>query len=271
MYTGTKQAGGSPFDRAGLTNGSLVGRLRRGRGDRAGVPRCATGRASRCASRSRAVNWNTPDGDAQNVEARDEGPEPRPDRGRRTGIRRTRATSTSSPREGGRGATTDGSLGRDGGGLWRLRFDDIEQPELGGTLTLLLDGSEEPKLNKPDNMTIDGERQPADPGGSGQQRERGRIVAYRIADGARGVLARFDPALFGEGGLPNGNPCSADQRSTRSPRGSSTRTPTIGPRWFLFDAQVHRAARDPELVPAASCSPCTSTAGGTYTTSEGER
>jgi secreted PhoX family phosphatase len=50
--------------------------------------------------------------------------------------------------------------GRDGGGLWRLRFANIENPSLGGTLQLLLDGTEEiaagePKLNKPDNMAID--------------------------------------------------------------------------------------------------------------------
>src|SRR6478752_6607855 len=47
----------------------------------------------------------------------------------------------------------------DTGGLWRLRWDDIEDPDSGATLTLLLDGSELPndgtKLNKIDNMAID--------------------------------------------------------------------------------------------------------------------
>jgi hypothetical protein len=55
--------------------------------------------------------------------------------------------------------TTEGSPGtvpgtnppvsRDGGGLWRLSYDDVERPWEGGTLTLLLDGTEAPFLNSP--------------------------------------------------------------------------------------------------------------------------
>ena len=44
---------------------------------------------------------------------------------------------------------------RDGGGLWRLTFEDIEQPRRGGTIELLLDGSEPPRLNGPDNIDIE--------------------------------------------------------------------------------------------------------------------
>ncbi|MDQ3325855.1 MAG: hypothetical protein M3529_09095, partial [Actinomycetota bacterium] len=73
----------------------------------------------------------------------------------------------------------------------------VERPELGGTLTLLLDGSEEPYLSKPDNVTIDDEHNlliQEDPGGNDHI---ARIIAYNIKTGERGVLAQFDPALFG--------------------------------------------------------------------------
>lgn len=93
---------------------------------------------------------------------------------------------------------------RDGGGLWRLSFDNVERPELGGTLTLLLDGSEEPYLSKPDNMTIDDEHNlliQEDPGGNDHI---ARIIAYNIKTGERGVLAQFDPALCG-GHQPGGD------------------------------------------------------------------
>ena len=105
--------------------------------------------------------------------------------------------------------TTEGAPGvvpsepavtRDGGGLWRIRFKDVEQPELGGTIELLLDGSEAPFLNKPDNMGIDKHGNlliQEDPGGNAQL---ARIVAYDVDTGKRGVVAEFDPALFRTGG-----------------------------------------------------------------------
>jgi hypothetical protein len=236
VYAGTKQASGSPFDRAGLTNGAL---------SVVAVADAATDPAFRVAHPKgeparftlAPVDWNTPDGNAQNVQARERG----------LSLNRIEDAhwDPSNPRdlyflttEGGVGATS-GATGRDGGGLWRLRFDDIEQPQLGGTPTLLLDGSEEPKLNKPDNMTIDGTGNLLIQEDPGNNVSVARIVAYRIEDGARAVLARFDPTLFAQGGE-----LTIDEESS----GIIDAHATIGPRWFLFDAQVHRPAGDPELV-----------------------
>jgi hypothetical protein len=177
--------------------------------------------------------------------------------------------------EGGEGAATPtGRFGRDGGGLWRLPFDDIERPERGGTLPLLLDGSEPPFLNKPDNMAIDRGGNLLIQEDPGNNVGLARIVAYRIADGAHGVLARFDPALFGwrGGRLPNGNPVLEPGQLTFDEESSGIidAHAVIGPRWFLFDVQVHRAESDRELV-QGSCWRSTSTSGRTCTTSRRRR
>ncbi len=131
---------------------------------------------------------------------------------------------------------------RDGGGLWRLRYADIEDPHSGITLTLLLDGSEdiadgEPRMNKPDNMTIDTHGNlliQEDPGGNNHL---ARIVAYRIVDGTMATIARFDPALFGPGANADPNRLTIDEESS----GIVDAEAQLGSGMFLFDAQVHTA------------------------------
>jgi hypothetical protein len=139
--------------------------------------------------------------------------------------------------------TTEGAArpdGSDGGGVWRLRFEDIETPELGGELTLLLDGSEdwgsgEAKLFKPDNVELDARGNfliQEDPGGNAHL---ARILAYNVRTGDRKVLARFDGAIFGPG--------SADPAATIDEESSGVldATKLLGSDRFLFDAQVHKA------------------------------
>ncbi len=143
--------------------------------------------------------------------------------------------------EGGERTGTDLDS-RDGGGLWRLRFEDIEEPHAGATLTLLLDGSEvigggEPKMNKPDNMTIDRHGNvliQEDPGGNNHL---ARIVAYRIADAALGVVARFDASLFGTGANADPDRLTIDEESS----GIIDTEALLGAGTFLFDAQIHTA------------------------------
>jgi len=134
---------------------------------------------------------------------------------------------------------------RDGGGLWKLSYEDIENPELGATLTLLLDGSEAPYLNKPDNMDIDRDGNLLIQEDPGTNPQLARIIAYRISDGARGVLARFDGRLFSPV-TPNGTDAklTTDEESS----GIIDASKLIGRGWFLFDAQVHKPSPDPELV-----------------------
>ncbi len=130
---------------------------------------------------------------------------------------------------------------RDGGGLWHVHFNDVDNPEKGGTIELLLDGSEAPFLNKPDNMGVDKYGTlliQEDPGNNAQL---ARIVAYDVDTGKRGVVAEFDPALFRSGGAGF---ITQDEESS----GIIDASEVLGKGWFLFDAQVHKASPDPAKV-----------------------
>jgi uncharacterized protein DUF839 len=143
--------------------------------------------------------------------------------------------------EGGGTVPSEPSVARDGGGLWRLRFKDVDHPEKGGTIQLLLDGSEAPYLNKPDNMTIDDKGNlliQEDPGGNAHV---ARIVAYDVDTGDRGVVAEFDRNLFRSGGPGF---ITEDEESS----GIIDASKALGQGWFLFDAQVHKASPDPAKV-----------------------
>jgi secreted PhoX family phosphatase len=141
--------------------------------------------------------------------------------------------------EGGQKEGT-GLDARDGGGFWRLRFKDVDKPFDGATLTLLLDGSEslggtEPKFNKPDNLGIDRHGNvliQEDPGGNNHL---ARIIAYRIQDGALGVVARFDATRFGPAASGSPSFLTIDEESSGITDGEST----FGRGTFVFDAQVH--------------------------------
>ncbi len=147
--------------------------------------------------------------------------------------------------EGGEKSGT-GLDGRDGGGLWRLRFKDIEHPFAGATLTLLLDGSQslgatEPKFNKPDNMTIDRHGNLLIQEDPGNNNHLARIIAYRISDGALGVVARFDEAKFGVGATDDPARLTTDEESS----GIIDTERLLGKSTFLFDAQIHTAKNLP--------------------------
>lgn len=85
---------------------------------------------------------------------------------------------------------------RDGGALWRLRFNDVANPLKGGTLTMLLDGSETPYLSKPDNIVVDDLGNVLIQEDPGNNAAIARVVSYRISDGKLAVIADFKSEYF---------------------------------------------------------------------------
>ena len=157
VYIGHKLRRGSAFDRAGLTNGhQFVVDLQNEAVTNDVQFRTTYGKNNPAPfdlGSDEEVNWDQP-GAARSAESDAKG----------LGLNRIE-DGAFDPRhpedfyfvttEGGKGGTP-GSTGRDGGGLWRLSYDDVERPWEGGTLTLLLDGSEtDPSLWNPDNLGFD--------------------------------------------------------------------------------------------------------------------
>ena len=248
VYVGEKTNTGNAFDKAGLTNGvNHVLKV-------SGIPTDAAFRAAydvgdKVPFELAEVDWNNSDGNAQNAAAVAAGG---------LGFNRMEdgAWDPKHPNvfyfittDGGQGTVNTGR----GGGLWRVTYKDIEKPELGGTLELLLDGSESIQLNKPDNMGIDRRGNimiQEDPGNqdplpaADTRSDLARIVAYRIKDGALGVVAQFDPVTFDISNKGTAAFITQDEESS----GIIPADDLFGKKTWLFDAQVHKASADTELV-----------------------
>jgi hypothetical protein len=240
VYEGAKRTDGNAFDRAGLTNGvhSVLDLVDETVSTDAQF-RAVYGKGAPARFDLAEVDWDQ-SGARQNAEAAVEG----------LSLNRLEdgAWDPRSPdsyyvlsTEGGDRTPAPNGFPRDGGGLWKVTFDDIEHPRLGGTVELVLDGSESPLLNKPDNMDIDTRGNLLIQEDPGNNRHLARIVAYNTRTGARGVLATFAPDRFGDG---SPNLITVDEESS----GIIDARDIIGRGWFVFDAQVHKASVNPDNV-----------------------
>ncbi|MGZ8502720.1 MAG: alkaline phosphatase PhoX, partial [Candidatus Limnocylindrales bacterium] len=238
-YVGTKLRSGDPIQRAGLTNGldyvlkavdaavtgdaqwrSTYGKGVPGAVDLVNIPWSQTGAAQNSQAKTLGLSLNR-------IEDGHWDP-------------RSRNDFYFVTTEGGAAPEGAGLDLRDGGGLWRLHFKNVDDPFAGATLTLLLDGSEslggsEPKLNKPDNVGIDRHGNILIQEDPGNNNHIARIAAYRIKDGALGVIARFDPSLFGPGATDDPTRLTTDEESS----GIVDTEQILGTGTFVFDAQVH--------------------------------
>ena len=123
--------------------------------------------------------------------------------------------------------------------LWRLRFDDIEHPENGGTIEILLKGDEGHRML--DNVTIDGHGRilmDEDPGNNARV---SKIWLYHIDTEEFIEVARHNPKFFDSAGFVF---ITVDKESS----GIIDAEGILGRGWFLLDVQVHKVNSDPELV-----------------------
>jgi phosphodiesterase/alkaline phosphatase D-like protein len=123
--------------------------------------------------------------------------------------------------------------------LWRLNFKDITNPDAGGTIDLLLDGSEGQVMF--DNLTVDKYGHILLQEDTGGAQHNGKIWQYDIATDSLKLIAKHDPARFGDivGGVQTAPtaPFNIDEESS----GIIDAQDILGPGWFLFDTQAHYA------------------------------
>jgi hypothetical protein len=114
--------------------------------------------------------------------------------------------------------------------LYRLRFDDISNPESGGTIAALLEGDEGHEML--DNMTIDQHGRilmQEDPGGNSRL---ARVWLYDLDSGDYLNIAAHNPAYFtfGQPGFLTNN-----EEST----GIVDASAVLGDGWFLMNTMAH--------------------------------
>ncbi|WP_259724175.1 ExeM/NucH family extracellular endonuclease [Synechococcus sp. CS-1332] len=116
--------------------------------------------------------------------------------------------------------------------LYRLRFSDITNPEVGGTITALLDGTE--AGNMFDNFTIAGGKVILQED-VGNQQHLGKIWSYDIAADSLTELGAHDRQRFGDVGVAAVAPYNQDEESS----GVIDVSSILGEGTFLLNVQAH--------------------------------
>jgi hypothetical protein len=258
LYRGTKTSTGTFMDRAGLNNGYLSVMKIAGVVDETQFRTLYPTKGTKVAVTFNEINWAA-DGESQNIQARLKGtslgsPEDlavNPANKnevyfvtKSSGLPTTGTTAPTS-QTASKKADASGNA-RDGGGLWKLTFENIARPQDGATIELVLDGSETPNLYMIDNIDFDSTGQyimiQED---AGRNNHLSRLVAYdtvakKLAVVAQFVNTYFDPTISAtymtndeeSSGILNITNLFADVTNT-------VRDGEI----FLLNAQIHPASR----------------------------
>ena len=201
MYKGSKQKGGTWFENAGFTNGSLYVLATDVANDNEFRAKYGKNKAAPISFKS--IDWKV-NGAIQNAQARSGMTLARVEDGhfdpkKPNDYYFVTTESNKDPKATAPNPETP-TVSRDGGALWRLSLKDVNDPLKGGTLTLLLDGSEAPYLSKPDNISVDDLGNILIQEDPGNNAALARVVAYRISDGKLATVATFKSEYFTEGG-----------------------------------------------------------------------
>jgi hypothetical protein len=251
VYVGLKQATGNVVERAGLTNGQnyIVGVV----GNAAEIVNTTT-RQTNIASGTRfTLNLNAAGTAFSRPEDGAWDPLNPTDFYFVTTDRLDTATNTGTNRTiGASGPANQAGRSR----LWRMRFDDITKPLLGGVIDLLIDGSKNgQKVNMLDNMCVGGDGMvylTEDPGNSTYL---GKTWAYDPATDTMVGLTKFDSARWGDlavnGGTPGATlPHSNDKEISGIIDVTSMFPHADDERVLLFDIQDHSS--NPAVASASS-------------------
>lgn len=195
VYIGTKTRGGSAVERAGLTNGrvwslAVDGCVRESRDTGVGIAKSRLGKGSGAkvslVEAGKGTSFLRPEDGAwaprdPNVYY----------------FATTDRNNFAAPDSLGNGADAE-QVGRSR--LWAVTFDDVQDIATDGSPTarieLLLDGTEGGDMF--DNITVDGNGVVYLCEDTGSGRHASKIWSYDTATGTFGVVARLDPALFGD-------------------------------------------------------------------------
>lgn len=120
--------------------------------------------------------------------------------------------------------------------MYRLRFNNINTPENGGTITAVLEGTEGQQMM--DNLCMDGNGHVLIQEDPGNQAHVAKIWEYNVATDALITLATHDVNRFVTGGSSF---LTQDEESS----GIIDMHSILGPGWFLFVDQAHYSIPSP--------------------------
>jgi hypothetical protein len=226
IYVGTKSASSNPIDAAGLSGGALFGVKVTGFTDEIAATGIPSGTPFTIASLGDVSAKTGATIQTESVAAQI------------TGFNRPEDASWDPSNPNDLYFVTTASF-TGNSRLWRLRFTDITNPELGGTIDMLLDGSKGQHML--DNMTVNKRGSILLQEGVGNNAHLGKIWRYSIAQDRLEEVAHHDPARFLAGGS---NFLTQDEESS----GIIPMDDILGEGWYLLDVQAHYNIGDAELV-----------------------
>jgi hypothetical protein len=241
MYVGQKQSAGNEVERAGLVGGSLYGVKVAGIAAEARGPGVTSGTAF---SMEKLGDVSAKAGTQVQADSVAKGITEflRPEDGAWSTKNANQFYFATTDRFDTVKTGTGTQVGRSR--LYRLTFNDITNPEVGGTIDMLLDGTGDYQMF--DNITVDGDGNVIlmeDPGGNPYQ---ARTWKYDVSTGDLRQLLVSDPARFGTLSTPATAPFNNDEENsgvidvTDIMRGYGDHGCGVGTRrCYLGDMQAH--------------------------------